>query len=82
MTPMTAEQALGAAYLEIRSRLLDLAATLDRIDRGGGADSDRRAATIRGAISALATAGPARAEAVQRVFSLEYEPAWERPVAR
>ena len=35
--PLPAAQALEAYFLEARSKLLDLAAMLDRIDRGGGA---------------------------------------------
>ena len=36
MTPMPAPRVLDMFFLEARSKLLDLAATLDRLDRGDG----------------------------------------------
>lgn len=86
MTPLPAPQALDAFYLDARSRLLDLAATLDRIDRGAdavAARSDPRLARLRAGVELLLAAGSGgRAEAVQRLFSLDYDPAWERPSPR
>lgn len=86
MTPLPAPQALDAFYLDARSRLLDLAATLDRIDRGADAAtarSDPRLARLRAGVELLLAAGPGgRAEAVQRLFSLDYDAAWERPSPR
>ena len=41
LTPLPAAQALDAYFLDARSRLLDLAAMLDRIDRGGGMKDPR-----------------------------------------
>ena len=38
MKPMTAKAALDAFFLEARSKVLDLAAILDRIGRGGGVE--------------------------------------------
>jgi hypothetical protein len=82
MTPLTAAQALDQFYLDARSRILDLAATLDRIDRGGPAGDDPRLARLRQGVEALLAAGPGRAERVQRLFSLDYDPGWERPTPR
>ena len=80
MTPMTAPKVLDAFFLEVRSRLLDVAATLDRIDRGaGGPLDDHRVAKIRRSIEALLKSGPGRAEPIQEIFSLEYDPAWKIP---
>ena len=81
MTPLPATAALDAFYLDARSRILDLAAVLDRIDRGGGAADDPRLAKLRAGIERLLTAGD-RAEAVQQTFSLGYDPAWVRPTPR
>ena len=39
--PLSAAQALNTYFLEARSKLLDLAAMLDRIDRGGAAPTWR-----------------------------------------
>ena len=66
MTPLTASTALDAYFLEARSRLLDLAAFLDRIGRGNGSvQSDQRLAKIQKALIVLADPSPDRAERVQ-----------------
>jgi hypothetical protein len=72
-------EVLNREFLEIRSRLLELAAALDRLDRADRSSSehpDSRLAQIRQGIEALLEPGPGRAETVQRLFSLEYDPHW------
>jgi hypothetical protein len=69
-------------FLELRSKLLDLGAGLDRIDRGPGTKpsaSDPRLTQIEAAIGVLADGQANRAERIQRVFSLDYHPGWKRP---
>ena len=66
-------------FLEIRTRLLDLGAALDRLDRAQHPRVDRpdaRLAQIRQAIEALLEPGPGRAETVQHLFSLPYDSQW------
>jgi hypothetical protein len=85
MTPLPAGKALDAYFLEARARLLDLAAILDRIGRGRDAASlaaDPRLAKIRQALEVLHDESGGRAERIQQVFSLEYDPTWERPQPR
>ena len=85
MTPLSAPQALDAFYLDARCKLLDLAATLDRVDRGtDGAtvSTDPRVGRLRAGLELLLSGPGGRAEAVQRLFSLDYDPAWERPMPR
>lgn len=85
MTPLPAGRALDQFFLDARARLLDLAAILDRVDRGAGAEaaaSDPRMARIRQALAVLAGTDPGKAEQIQRVFSLDYDPAWTRPQPR
>ena len=82
MNAMNAKSALDVFYLEARSKILDLAAILDRIDRGGGVGSDARMSLIRRATEVLLTDGDDRAERIQTVFSLPYDPTWERPKPR
>jgi hypothetical protein len=85
LQPLPAAAALEAFYLDARSRVLDLAAALDRIDRGGDPQAvagDVRLKKLRAGIELLLSAGPDRAEAVQRVFSQEYDPGWPRPTPR
>jgi hypothetical protein len=72
-------EVLNREFLETRSRILDVAAALDRLDRAPGRAGDapdRRVAQLRRALEALLEPGPDRAETVQRIFSLEYDPDW------
>ena len=85
MTPLPAPQALDAYFLEARARLLDLAAILDRVGRGAdasSADADPRLRKVREALAVLLNKPDGRAEAVQQLFSLDYDPAWKRPEPR
>ena len=85
MTPLPAAQALDRYFLEARSKLLDLAAILDRIGRGQGAqgvDIDPRLEKVRQALEVLHDKSGGRAERIQQIFSLDYDPAWERPQPR
>lgn len=82
MTPLPATDALERYFLEARCRLLDLAAILDRIGRGqgaGGVEDDPRVARIRQALEVLHDKSGGRAERIQKIFSLDYEPGWEKP---
>jgi hypothetical protein len=84
MTPLSSRTALDAYFLDARCKLLDLAAILDRIDRGGGSEvqKDPRLANIRQALEVLRDVSAGRAEQIQRIFSLDYDPSWERPKPR
>lgn len=85
MTPVPAAKALDVYFLEARSKLLDLAAILDRIGRGTGASGttdDPRLARIRQALEILHDPSGGRAERIQQVFSLDYDPTWKRPEPR
>jgi hypothetical protein len=71
---IAAPVSLDREFLGIRCRLIELAATFDRIDRAGKpADGDTRMAQIRRSLEILADDGPNRAERIQMVFSLSYE---------
>ena len=75
-------EVLDRDFLETRCKLLEVAAILDRIDRAParpGEHPDARLGQLRRAIEALLEPGPGRAETLQRIFSLEYDPAWQRP---
>jgi hypothetical protein len=79
-TPRDVAAVLNRDFLETRGKILELAAALDRLDRApthsGEAAPDRRLAQLRQGIEALLEPGPSRAETVQRLFSLEYDPEW------
>jgi len=85
MTALPAAVALDAYFLEARCKLLDVAAILDRIQRGANADivaADPRLAGIAAALHVLLDDKPARAEAIQRIFSLDYEANWPIPTPK
>jgi hypothetical protein len=85
MNPLPANKALDAFFLEARSRILDVAAILDRINRGQGAgliESDPRMDRIRKALEVLHDQSGGRAERIQQIFSLEYDASWDRPTPR
>ncbi|MHC4234685.1 MAG: hypothetical protein ACYSUQ_06185 [Planctomycetota bacterium] len=63
----TSTAILDGEFLEIRRRLLEIAAALDRIDRGQNAEairSDPRLAELLEAAGVLTDGGPDRAERV------------------
>jgi hypothetical protein len=85
VTPLAAARVLDQFFLEARSKLLDLAAILDRLDRGEAATAtaaDPRVERIRQALLTLLEQGAGRAERVQQLFSLDYDPNWPRPKPR
>ena len=80
--PMPYEQVLDRYFLEMRCKVLDVAAALDRLNRASGAKSppaDRRLEQLNEAIGVLGRADSGRAEMIQRIFSLPYDPEWPRP---
>ncbi len=76
-TPALAASVLDREFLGIRSRLIDLAATLDRIERSEAAPGDdSRLLHIRRALEILLGPGASRTERIQTEFSLPYEENW------
>jgi hypothetical protein len=76
---MTANAVLDRVYLEVRCRLLDVAAALDRIERAEGSDDaldDARWKQLQEGIAILASDGADRAERIQMLFSDTYIPNW------
>ena len=83
MTPLPSATALDQFFLDARSRILDVAATLDRLDRGEGClAADPRVERLRKAVLILLELSGERAERIQQIFSLEYDPAWPVPKPR
>jgi hypothetical protein len=76
--PLDAPEVLNREFPDIRARLLQLAAALDRMDRAAGSpEADPRRQKVREALAILLEAGPDRAERMQLLFSLPYEPGWK-----
>jgi hypothetical protein len=80
LQPLSASDVLNQYYLEARARLLDLAAVLDRFDRGQPTADDPRADLLRRALTLLSDSTrsntPNRAERLQLHFSLDYDENW------
>jgi hypothetical protein len=75
---LDAPEVLNREFLEIRARLVQVAALLDRLDRAPGSVSgDPRLAGVRNALEVLAKPDPGRAEKLQLIFSRHYEPDWK-----
>ncbi len=74
---MTADAVLDREFLEMRAKILELAASFDRLDRGeGGINDDRRMELIREALKLLEDPNAGRAEKIQLLFSREYSGSW------
>ena len=65
---MTRQQILDLYFMDARSKLIDIAAFLDRVDRGEG-DSDFRLAEFRKALAELNHGEPVRARRVLMALS-------------
>ena len=84
MTHRPADSILDETFLEVRAKLLEIAATLDRIDRSTdsgsplSADAGSRRKKLDEAIRLLLSEGPDRAERLQLLFSREYESSWRK----
>ena len=78
MSPtLTAPEILDREFLEIRAKILELAAAFDRLDRADDSVAgDPRISLIREALDLLNADDADRAERVQLVFSRSYESDW------
>ena len=65
---MTRNEVLDLYFMDARSKLIDIAAFLDRVDRGSG-EADFRLEAFREAVKELHGGEPARAKAVLLSFS-------------
>jgi uncharacterized membrane protein len=76
------KQIFDETYLTLRSKLIDIAANLDRIDRAADHESldDPRRGKIDQAIQILASAhgDDDRAKQLQQLFSRPYDSKWRR----
>lgn len=76
--PTPAPELLDREFLEIRAKLLQLAASFDRLDRADGAvGDDPRMDRIREALDLLGSGDPDRAEQIQLIFSRQYDDDWQ-----
>lgn len=74
---MNAKSVLDREFFEIRAKILELAASLDRMDRGeGDIGDDSRIELIQKAISIVSSNDSNRAEQIQMLFSREFSENW------
>lgn len=75
MTKRSANEILDREYLEMRAKVLELAASLDRMDRGQGS-ADQRVEKIHQGLAILQDDQPDKAKRVQILFSRDYDESW------
>jgi hypothetical protein len=76
--PVEATELLNQEFLEIRARLLQVAAALDRLERAeGDVSRDQRRMDLDRAVRVLLESGTERAEKLQKIFSLPYDRDWK-----
>jgi len=70
-SPMTQRQLVDTYFIENRTKLLDLAAFLDRLERAsdGSAEHDFRLEALREGLRVLCDSGPSRVEQIQMILS-------------
>lgn len=74
-----AADVLNREFLEVRCKILELAAAMDRLDRAtGSVADDPRLAKIHEAMEVVADQRSDRAEQVQLIFSRPYHDHWQR----
>jgi len=79
-----ANQILTESFLEVRAKLLEVAATLDRIDRSLDAgeplpnEAQAQRKQLDSAIEIVLSEGSDRAERLQQLFSRQYESDWRK----
>lgn len=76
--PQTAPEVLDREFLELRAKILELAASFDRLQRAHGeVENDQRLARLHEALEILKSPQDDRAEQVQLLFSRTYEDDWQ-----
>ncbi|HEX2473352.1 MAG TPA: hypothetical protein VHK01_01320 [Lacipirellulaceae bacterium] len=72
-----ATEVFDQELLPIRAKLLEVASSLDRIDRANGSvETDPRRTQVQAAIQVLLRPEDDRAEQIQLIFSRQYDDDW------
>jgi hypothetical protein len=76
----TSSSVLDSEFLTLRGKILEVAATLDRIARAGDSTSDPRLQQVQQTLEILrqSASTASRAEQMQMIFSLPYSDQWMR----
>ena len=80
MPERTRAEILDREYLEMRAKILQLAASCDRMDRAGETTDestpDERAVKLESGLKILLDDQPDKARRVQELFSRQYNESW------
>ena len=80
--PLKAEELLDQEFLVVRAKILEIAAALDRLDRGNDIvdhlRNDPRTEKLHRGLEALLSREQNRAERIQQIFSLPYDEGWRK----
>jgi len=77
--PRSAEKVLAEEFFLARSKILDLAATLDRLDRADGSvDQSQQRRLLEQGMQILLDDQPDKAKRVQLLMSRPYDPDWRK----
>ena len=76
--PLNSQEVLDREYLEIRGKIVELAASLDRLDRAEGcvSDDNRMSLIKQGLEMLLQEADQSKAKQIQMLFSRVYQDNW------
>lgn len=73
----SAEKIIADEFLIARAKILELAATLDRLDRApGDIENSRQSSLLLQGMQILCDSEPDKAKRVQLLMSRQYEPEW------
>jgi len=76
-TESSSQAVLDYEFLPVRAKILEIAASLDRLQRAPGKlDADERWKQLRAALQLLLDEEEGRAERVQLLFSRPYDRQW------
>lgn len=76
---LSAPEVLSREFLDVRCKILDVAAAFDRLTRSEGTVADDpRYARLREALQSVLDTQSDRAERVQMIFSREYDRKWQK----
>ena len=76
---MNSAEILEREFLEMRAKVLELAACMDRLDRADGdVANEQKMINIRKGIEIINEHEPDRAKRVQLLFSRAYEENWQQ----
>ena len=75
MPHRTVSEVIDREYLELRAKVLEIAASFDRMERAEG-QRDERMLKIEAGLQILSDSAQNKAKRVQELFSIDYDSQW------